>query len=263
MKILLTITLIFLYVFSYSQDIIYDTISKDYNGWTNVYVGNSTYTFYEKMGDLSNAEYDKYVFENDNISIEFHTDIPINVILFKSEKNDTIKTYLAVRKGENLGYDISKGEYLFMYTFKEKDLINIYDISNDKNLIISFSTESFNVSYLKDYQISNDILIEFLSENVDKKRIYYVTKTINQVPTDTDDIKIDIKIYPNPVQNELYIKSEEKIDRIDIINETGGLIKTIPSYDGSYINMSSMQRGMYIINIIINNQIHSYKIIKN
>jgi hypothetical protein len=261
MKILLMITLIFYSVLGYSQNVIYDTIPYNYNGWTSVSSGSDSYIFYEREGELTDAKYNKYFFENPNISIEFHTSESINIIIFNTGENDTIK--MAVRKGENLGYNTSKGVYLFSYTFKENDLINVYDIADNKNLIFSFNTSNFNTSYLKDYQISNDILIEFIGNDPYRTRTYYVTKTINQTPTDTQNIKIDVMIYPNPVENELYIKTTEKIDRIDIINENGGLVKSISPYNGSYINTRDMKRGLYIVNIIIDNQIYSYKIIKN
>ncbi|MCS3532209.1 T9SS type A sorting domain-containing protein [Chryseobacterium sp. JUb7] len=68
--------------------------------------------------------------------------------------------------------------------------------------------------------------------------------------------------FNNPFSNELNIKTNKKINRIDIFDDSGRLILTEKSKTD--INTSSLHKGIYIIKITADsNEIISRKAIKN
>lgn len=72
-----------------------------------------------------------------------------------------------------------------------------------------------------------------------------------------------IAIYPNPVENVLNIKnsSSQNIKTISITDLSGRtILKT--NYDGNEINVSSLQKGVYMVTITTSKEIIAQKIIK-
>jgi len=248
--------LLFIFLFTpfliLAQNIVYDTLPYNYNGWMSISNENDTYIFYEKEGDLSRADYEKILFNTD-VYVEFHTDTPINMIIFQAIENDTVRKYLGLRKGENLGNVLNAGQYVFMYTFKNDDLINVYDIDNyDKSLFMSFETNDVNNTYYKDYQLTKDILLEFLGNDGGYVRNFYVTKTPIQTNIDTNEK--NISIYPNPVSDQLFIKTDEKIKNVEVFNVNGVLVKSFSPYLNDYVDFGDLKTGTYIINVYIKEQ---------
>ena len=86
--------------------------------------------------------------------------------------------------------------------------------------------------------------------NVDKAHIINVkfskTTAINNI-----DIK-QFEIYPNPVKDEIIIKSELQIQKIEIYNLTGSLV-LIEDNVSEKISVSALKQGIYTINIYTKN----------
>ena len=73
---------------------------------------------------------------------------------------------------------------------------------------------------------------------------------------------LSIIIYPNPVQSDLYIKSEDiNIKSIEIVDLLGKTIKQFQNCP-KHINVSDLDKGVYFIRIKTNNNIINRKIIK-
>ena len=76
-----------------------------------------------------------------------------------------------------------------------------------------------------------------------------------------DDKKI--KIYPNPVQNELFVELEnERITKMNIVDISGKLIKTISNTNSKHIDVSSLNQGIYILEIYSESGISNTRFIK-
>ncbi|SDQ81509.1 Por secretion system C-terminal sorting domain-containing protein [Chryseobacterium soldanellicola] len=71
--------------------------------------------------------------------------------------------------------------------------------------------------------------------------------------------KEDFILYPNPVKNVLYLKSEKKMDDIKIYTMDGKMVKDIKHADTS-IDVSDLAKGNYIIKMMI--EIRTEKFIK-
>jgi hypothetical protein len=71
-----------------------------------------------------------------------------------------------------------------------------------------------------------------------------------------------LSVYPNPVKNTLYIKGNTKnLNRIDIININGQLVKTINA-DFNQIDLSNLNAAIYFLKIYTNDNTSTLKLIK-
>ena len=70
-----------------------------------------------------------------------------------------------------------------------------------------------------------------------------------------------IKLYPNPVENELFITSEEPIEKVEIYNGAGVMVMRENNFAGK-INISSLSNGLYIVKVYINGSAMVRKVIK-
>ncbi|PQJ76321.1 T9SS type A sorting domain-containing protein [Polaribacter glomeratus] len=83
------------------------------------------------------------------------------------------------------------------------------------------------------------------------------------VPLSTENISLlsETTIYPNPVSNNLTIKSKENILKIEVYNLLGK--KLIEKENSSFINLSNLKPNMYLVRIFSANSSISKRIIKN
>ena len=74
----------------------------------------------------------------------------------------------------------------------------------------------------------------------------------------------EFAIYPNPANNELYITSEEEEDlEVSIYNVSGQMVQHVALPAGSEkIDISKLDKGIYLINIQVEDEIFTKKIIK-
>lgn len=69
----------------------------------------------------------------------------------------------------------------------------------------------------------------------------------------------DIKVYPNPSSDFIYIASSEKTDKVEITDLSGKLLLTCKD---KQINTSFLDPGIYMVNIYAGNQIYTQRLIK-
>ncbi|MDH5032857.1 PKD domain-containing protein [Chryseobacterium cucumeris] len=91
------------------------------------------------------------------------------------------------------------------------------------------------------------------------------TITIGSLGTADMNVQPELIFYPNPVKDVAYIISKEKVKEIIIYNSEGRRVSSISGTEiaDHKINFSQYQKGMYIVNIIFqNNQQKNIKIFK-
>lgn len=71
----------------------------------------------------------------------------------------------------------------------------------------------------------------------------------------------ELKLYPNPVQNELFI--EVKKGKIEIIDFSGKIVKTITNPSTKSINVFDLYEGIYILKLTTDKGIYINQFIKN
>ena len=88
--------------------------------------------------------------------------------------------------------------------------------------------------------------------------------SLESLSTENFEAENVIYIYPNPVDNWLKIKSEISINKINIFDINGKLIKAIKdNSDIQQVNVASFSKGLYFIEIINENKKSIKKFIKN
>lgn len=76
------------------------------------------------------------------------------------------------------------------------------------------------------------------------------------------NIENELILYPNPVDNILYFKSDFEINKIKIFGFDGKLIESRLLYTGSQIDFTDMKRGIYFLEFEQNGMLTRRKIIK-
>ncbi len=79
---------------------------------------------------------------------------------------------------------------------------------------------------------------------------------------DDNTLTSSISLYPNPVNTELFIQSDADINQIRIYSSDGKLIINNDNYDGTPINTSQLNKGIYIVNMTVNNTVVTKKFVK-
>ena len=81
-----------------------------------------------------------------------------------------------------------------------------------------------------------------------------------------DQVAIDYQIYPNPINDKLYIGNMKDVNRVEIYGITGQLLKSFDYSVGveqAEINLSDLHAGMYILTIYAGDSSSSTKLLKN
>ena len=77
--------------------------------------------------------------------------------------------------------------------------------------------------------------------------------------------EIKLTIYPNPAKGELTIESSEYLTSISVLNSTGNRVifikNNITFEKQTSIDLSAFAKGIYFIQLEINNQLISHRII--
>ncbi len=69
-----------------------------------------------------------------------------------------------------------------------------------------------------------------------------------------------ISVYPNPVKDILNITSQKNVDKAEIYNVSGQLIQTEKA--SNQINMEALPAGIYILKVILADEVQTFKIVK-
>ena len=84
---------------------------------------------------------------------------------------------------------------------------------------------------------------------------------ISNPTTSVEEVNsIKIKVYPNPVQDQLYVHTQEELKEINLISFTGQLLQTW--YNATTLDVSNYANGVYFLQINTSNTSTVEKIIK-
>ncbi len=100
-----------------------------------------------------------------------------------------------------------------------------------------------------------------LPENWDCLSTYGTPGVVNDATTGIEDfLKGKLSIYPNPIEDYLYLKGLKKEVDVRIIDTNGKILEQKKTIDQVYLG--HLESGVYILNIILGDNILSYKIVK-
>jgi hypothetical protein len=102
--------------------------------------------------------------------------------------------------------------------------------------------------------------------SIDTNNRYYIDdfKLIEGNVLSTNDFETEaFSVYPNPVGNQLNIKSNDAVSDVAIYNVLGSLVhRSAPNAVSPSIDMSSFKSGVYFVEVTINNSRKTVKIVK-
>ncbi|QNS41820.1 T9SS type A sorting domain-containing protein [Chryseobacterium manosquense] len=116
-------------------------------------------------------------------------------------------------------------------------------------LTLDHTTNNQNFANLINFPVSS---IQFNYENQIIQRNSTVTKDTSILAVD-DSSKDAVKIYPNPVKNQLSVSGISKDQNFEIFSIDGKLIKKGSISSGKSVDVTSLSKGVYIFKIDIQN----------
>jgi hypothetical protein len=130
----------------------------------------------------------------------------------------------------------------FLYSIERIKKIQPLDFDNDGNIDIIYLVSGAYFSFLKDKLLW--------------KKNAGIALSVQEFESSYSTI------YPNPTRDNLFIKSKIEVNRIEIFDLAGNLIKNY-TYDNNFVNVSELSNGIYVIKIIeINGVSETKKFIK-
>lgn len=173
----------------------------------------------------------------DTSKFDVNSLIPIDGSHFFETKITNINTVEFYFKNINLGFSNNDSDGFVLFKIKTLPTLTIgTSVSNTATLYFD---------YLAPSSTNNEITI--------------IEALVNQTIETTN-----IKVYPNPVKETLYIYTENSVivRAISIYNSIGQLVQKTVNPSSLSINVSTLKQGVYLINISIENEITSVKFIK-
>lgn len=90
--------------------------------------------------------------------------------------------------------------------------------------------------------------------------LYYMAVEYDSLSIDDTNEIAKFKLYPNPVSNQLFISSSEKIEKIEVYNLLGMLVKS--NKNSNNIDLSDLSKATYLIKVHTKKSIEKRMIIK-
>lgn len=97
------------------------------------------------------------------------------------------------------------------------------------------------------YRVNNNCQIEI------KDDLTKVDENVDQ---------LDVQIYPNPFTKELYVASKEPIQQIRLIGIDGRTYLDSEDLDNNHLNTTSLEKGLYLLEIKIKDEMYYRKLMK-
>lgn len=241
--------------------------SKPEDGWVNmtetVKLTASDGTSNDRLGCtiaisdnniISGAKFDD-VFGKYSGSAYFFRRIPVELSIHPQDQ-------LNVSSGSVVSFNVS-AENAQQYQWQvSSDNGQIFTDIED-NEVYSNST-SPTLSVLTSENLNNNLFRCVVSNGWTEIISDAATLTVVETTGINDQKESQINIYPNPVSDILYYTTnEDKPVLIQIFDLTGKLMRTKKATEKEgTINISELNKGIYLVKININNDISTYKIIK-
>ncbi len=139
--------------------------------------------------------------------------------------------------------------------------------SNDEDAPADFGSETImQEGYVYSYTFTKQAVIDYRC-NVDPGTMFG-TITVTDNPRAEPIEALDFKIYPNPVKDRIFFQNQAKNDDLDvtIFDVLGKVVKQERLTRATIINgveVSSLKRGIYLVQVDNGNNTFTQKLIKN
>ncbi|WP_054851246.1 T9SS type A sorting domain-containing protein [Olleya sp. ITB9] len=248
-----------------------DIYREDWNNGStlDVVINNSTF-----VNNDYNSTYGNSITASGNGSVNLNIN---NVIFWQNKTNGTAATR-DISDGLSSTYDVfirntianvssNAGTY---GTFNATNVTTLDPTTDNLNLDSEYKPTSasnyivdqgdnayYDVALFGDVDLSGNDRI--FNTTIDLGAYEYIsTLSVDDVSLSTNSVRL----YPNPVNDKLFIKSDNAIDSITIYNVSGQIIKQTEIFSNG-IDVSGLNAGLYFINIKSDNRENIKKFIKN
>jgi len=201
----------------------------------------------------------------------------LEVMDINSEINEISETLLklSVDKDQS-GVSIDEGEIKIHYDSSkdkpEKYIIAVNtDIISVSNPTITIQNNSIGYEVSSILNVKNNQAIEFtqteteitLSLPIEQGNGVLLKLSDETVSIDNLDLNNQIKVYPNPVNDKLYLGHDYiEIDSYEIFDVIGKLIRFSELGENNTIDVNSIKEGVYFLKVNTKQGIVTYKIVK-
>jgi hypothetical protein len=151
----------------------------------------------------------------------------------------------------NSGGAIDPANLVYYFQTMDSTGIKLVGLSLMDGSVVSQPVISANGNYFDMYRIQSDC--------------YEAEATrANPATASIEATGISVKLYPNPVQEELQIEASSSMEVIEILQLNGTLVYSVqPNESSAHISLAGLSPGMYIVNVKTITGSESYRIIKN
>lgn len=153
----------------------------------------------------------------------------------------------------------STGNFEWVHTYGniDNDIARGLEIDPDGNVYVSGSF-AYDIDF--DPTTGIDSLVTDGSRDAVLLKFSDVSVGVNDIAPQN---KTAIKIYPNPVQNQLFFELDnEEITGITIIDFSGRVVQSIANTTAQSVNVSNLVRGIYVLRISTKNGMRTNRFIK-
>jgi hypothetical protein len=164
---------------------------------------------------------------------------------------------------ENVTISIEAGETSYTIMGSGMDLVDYSDNCGVKSITNSLTnTSTLNEAVL---QVGQNIIEWKVIDINDLESTCSIEVTVNVLVSTNDIVEQGIHLFPNPTSGMVQVKSDQSIHVIEIFDVTGKLVhvKTYQPQKSPVIDISSLQNGVYFLNIKYETGGSKHRIIKN
>ena len=151
----------------------------------------------------------------------------------------------------NSGGAIDPANLVYYFQTMDSTGIKLVGLSLIDGSVVSQPVISANGNYFDMYRIQSDC--------------YEAEATrLNPATASIEATEISVKLYPNPVQEELQIEASSSIEVLEIQQLNGSVIYSqMPNETSARVSVSGLSPGMYLVNVKTIAGSESYRFIKN
>ena len=223
--------------------------------WENFTPSGKSNNKYNNTISLHNVVYgEQFIIASPNITQKFE----LKIFEAKQNEKEVILSWETINEATSTTYKVEKSI----------DGINFYEIGELEN---NFNSETFSAYNFSDNQLPEEISYYRLKYINNNKLYYSEVKIVTSKDNySVGSVKIN-SVSPNPFTSDLLIhyKAIDKSAILNIIDTEGRILMNVPlkSVDQengtAHLNLESLKKGIYFINIINNGKKDTVKIIKN
>jgi choice-of-anchor B domain-containing protein len=173
--------------------------------------------------------------------------------------------FSAIDSNQSMAHNqIIKGDYV--YTAHYHDGLYVHDISDPMNPSLQAYYDTFDPAHHNSYMGAWGVYPFLPSGNIlvsDMQTGLYVFSVDHNAPVGVEDLSKAITVYPNPVQDQLHIRTLYEGEKRVVITNLQGQKLMEQAVDGSEsIDVSTLSAGVYLLSLEAEGQLVHKKIFK-